>query len=200
MREIDPTDLTERRVYALLTQLVVPRPIAWVSTLSADGTPNVAPHSYFNIMTTEPPVVHFTSAGDKDTLRNVRDTGEFVINVVSHDLLEQMNITAANFPAEEDEFGWAGLEQAPSSVVKPPRVARARAALECTLRQVLEIGRGRMVFGDVIRVHTDEAVWEGDEIMPERLDPVGRMGGAAYLTLHGVERHRRPSWDDVRPA
>ena len=200
MREIDPADLHDRAVYKLLTMLVVPRPIAWVSSVSADGLPNVAPHSYFNIASNAPPIVHFTSAGAKDTLRNVLATGEFVVNVVSHDLLEQMNLTAANFPAEEDEFGWAGLEQAPSSMVKAPRVARARAALECTLRLVLEIGRGRMVFGDVVRVHTADELWDGDEIPPERLDPVGRMGGSAYQLLDRVERHERPRWNDTRPT
>jgi flavin reductase (DIM6/NTAB) family NADH-FMN oxidoreductase RutF len=198
MREINPTAMPERAVYELLTMLVVPRPIAWVSTLAPDGTSNVAPHSYFNIMSNAPPVVHFTSAGEKDTLRNVRATGEFVVNVVSRDLLEQMNLTAANFPSHEDEFGWADLDQAPSSVVKVPRVSRARAAMECTLRQVLEIGDGRMVFGDVVRIHTDDDLWVDGEIPPERLDPVGRLGGSSYLLLDGVARHTRPSWDDVR--
>lgn len=200
MREIDPTDMPTRKVYELLTMLVVPRPIAWVSTLAPDGTPNVAPHSYFNIVSNAPPVVHFTSAGEKDTLRNARTTGEFVVNIVSRDLLEQMNLTAADFPAHEDEFGWAELDQAPSSVVNVPRVAHTRAAMECTLRQVLEIGNGRMAFGDVVRVHTDDDLWVDGEIPPERLDPVGRLGGSAYQVLDGVERHGRPSWDDVRPV
>jgi flavin reductase (DIM6/NTAB) family NADH-FMN oxidoreductase RutF len=199
MREIDPTAMPASKVYELLTMLVVPRPIAWVSTLAVDGTPNIAPHSYFNIMSDAPPVVHFTSAGEKDTLRNVRATGEFVINIVSRDLLEQMNLTAADFPAHEDEFGWANLGQTPSSVVKVPRVARARAAMECTLRQVLEIGNGRMAFGDVVRIHTDDDLWVDGEIPPERLDAVGRLGGSAYQVLDGVERHDRPSWEDVRP-
>jgi flavin reductase (DIM6/NTAB) family NADH-FMN oxidoreductase RutF len=198
MREIDPAALEDRAVYKLLTMLVVPRPIAWVSSVSADGLPNVAPHSYFNIASNAPPVVHFTSAGEKDTLRNVRATGEFVVNVVSRDLLGQMNLTAADFPAEEDEFGWADLAQAPSSVVSVPRVDAAPAALECTLRDVLEIGNGRMVFGDVVRVHTADELWVDGEISPEHLDPVGRLGGAAYQTLDGVLRLPRPSWDDVR--
>lgn len=199
MREIDPAAMPARKVYELLTMLVVPRPIAWVSTLAVDGTPNIAPHSYFNIVSNAPPVVHFTSAGEKDTLRNVRATGEFVVNIVSRDLLEQMNLTAADFPSHEDEFGWANLDQTPSSVVKVPRVARARAAMECTLRQVLEIGNGRMAFGDVVRIHTDDDLWVDGEIPPERLDAVGRLGGSAYQVLDGVERHDRPSWEDVRP-
>lgn len=198
MREIDPADLSDRKVYELLTMLVVPRPIAWVSTVAPDGTTNVAPHSYFNIVSNAPPVVHITSAGEKDTLRNIRSTGEFVVNIVSRDLLEQMNLTAANFPAQEDEFGWAELARTPSSVVAPPRVARARAALECTLRQVLEIGNGRMMFGDVVRIHTAPDLWTDDEIPPERLDAVGRLGGSAYQMLDGVRRLDRPNWEDVR--
>ena len=198
MREIDPSGLPERKVYELLTMLVVPRPIAWVSTLSEDGTPNVAPHSYFNIVSNAPPVVHFTSAGEKDTLRNVRATGEFVVNIVSRDLMEQMNLTAANFPSDEDEFGWAELEQVPSALVAPPRVARVRAAMECTLRQVLEIGNGRMVFGDVALIHTADDLWVDGEIPPERLDAVGRLGGSAYQLLDGVARLQRPTWNDVR--
>lgn len=199
MREIDPDDLTDRKVYELLTMLVVPRPIAWVSTLAPDGTPNVAPHSYFNIVSNAPPVVHITSAGEKDTLRNILATGEFVVNVVSRDLVEQMNLTAADFPADEDEFGWAELDRTASTAVKPPRVTRARAALECTLREILEIGNGRMVFGDVVRIHTAAHLWDGDEIPPERLDPVGRLGGSAYQLTDRVHRLDRPSWQDVRP-
>lgn len=199
MSVIDPAGLPERRVYRLLTMLVVPRPIAWVSTLSDDGTPNVAPHSFFNIISTAPPVVHVTSAGDKDTLQNVRETGEFVVNVVSRDLLEAMNLTAANFPSHEDEFAWAGLEQAPSEVVAPPRVATAPAAMECRLRQVLEIGTGRMIFGDVVRIHVADELWDDDgAIPPERLDPVGRLGGSAYVLVDDVRRLARPTWQDVR--
>jgi flavin reductase (DIM6/NTAB) family NADH-FMN oxidoreductase RutF len=149
-------------------------------------------------MSNAPPVIHITSAGEKDTLRNIRATGEFVVNVVSRDLVAQMNLTAADFPADEDEFGWAELDRTASSVVKPPRVARARAALECTLRQVLEIGNGRMVFGDVVRIHTAPGLWEGDEIPPERLDAVGRLGGSAYQMIDGVHRLERPTWEDVR--
>jgi flavin reductase (DIM6/NTAB) family NADH-FMN oxidoreductase RutF len=200
MREIDPAQLEGRAVYNLLTMLVVPRPIAWVSTMSPDGVPNVAPHSYFNIASNAPPIVHFTSAGEKDTLRNVLATGEFVVNVVSRGLLDQMNLTAADFPAEEDEFGWAELAQAPSSVVSVPRVDAAPAALECTLRDVLEVGNGRMVFGDVVRVHTADELWVNGAIPVERLDPVGRLGGAAYQTLDGVLQLTRPRWRDVRDA
>lgn len=194
MREIDPTTLSDRGVYELLTMLVVPRPIAWVSTVADDGTRNIAPHSYFNIVSTAPPVVHVTSSGDKDTIRNVLATGEFVVNVVSRDVLQAMNLTSADFPADEDEFAWADLDTASSKLVRPSRVVRARAALECRLRKVLEIGNGRMFFGDVVWVHTAEDLWDGDQIRPERLDPVGRLGGSGYQLTDRVVHLARPTW------
>lgn len=198
MIEITPDDLPGGRVYELLSMLVVPRPIAWVSTSAPDGTLNVAPHSYFNIVSTAPPVVHITSSGEKDTLRNIRYSGEFVVNIVSRALLDQMNLTAADLPATEDEFTWAGLEPAPSSVVSVPRVASAPAALECRLWDIVEIGNGLMVFGEVVRIHTADDLWDGDEIPPERLDAVGRLSGSAYQLLDGVRRLPRPSWDGAQ--
>lgn len=185
-------------MYHLLTSLVVPRPIAWVSTLAADGVRNLAPHSYFNVISSEPPVLHFTSTGEKDTLRNVRATGEFVVNIVTRDLAEQMNVTAADFPPGEDEFAWAGLESAPSAVVKPPRVALARAALECLVHSELTIGTGTMVFGRVVHVTVETAVFADDRIAPERLQAVGRLAGSSYIHVDQPFRMRRPRWDDVR--
>lgn len=199
-REIDPRTLPHRGAYRLLTQLVVPRPIAWVSTLARDGTRNLAPHSYHNLVSSDPPVLHFTSSGEKDTLRNVRASGEFVLNVVSAELVEAMNLTAADFPPGEDEFRWAGLEAAPSVVVAPPRVAAARAALECRLHSELTIGNGTMVFGDVVHVAVDEDLCDGDTIVPERLRAVGRLGGGGYTTTQDAFDLARPTWDDVRGA
>lgn len=195
MPELDPADLEPRAVYFLLTSLVVPRPIAWVSSLSAEGARNLAPHSYFNVVSSKPPVVHFTSTGVKDSLRNVRATGEFVVNIVSEDLVEPMNLTATDFPPDEDEFTWAKLDAAESVVVGPPRVAAARAALECRLRDILSIGNGNMVFGDVVHVHVDDAIWSDGRIDPELLEPVGRLAGWNYAPLRDVVRIPRPSWD-----
>jgi flavin reductase (DIM6/NTAB) family NADH-FMN oxidoreductase RutF len=195
MPELDPADLEPRAVYFLLTSLVVPRPIAWVSSLSAEGARNLAPHSYFNIVSSNPPVVHFTSTGVKDSLRNVRATGEFVVNVVSEELVEPMNLTATDFPPEEDEFAWARLDAAESVVVKPPRVAAAKAALECRVRDILSIGNGNMVFGDVVHVHVDDAVWADGRVDPGLLQPVGRLSGWNYAPVRDVLRIPRPSWD-----
>jgi flavin reductase (DIM6/NTAB) family NADH-FMN oxidoreductase RutF len=196
--EIDPATLQGREGYFLLTGLVVPRPIAWVSSLSADGMRNLAPHSYFNACSTDPLIVHFTSTGVKDTLRNVRSTGEFVVNIVSMELLEPMNLTAADFPPGEDEFTWAHLKAAPSTVVAPPRVAAAPAALECRVREIKPVGNGNMVFGDVVHLHVAERVWRDGRVDPHALAPVGRLAGSAYLTPGEVVKIPRPTWDDVR--
>jgi flavin reductase (DIM6/NTAB) family NADH-FMN oxidoreductase RutF len=200
MPDIDPADLPPREVYFLLTGVVVPRPIAWVSSLAADGTRNLAPHSYFNAISSDPPIVHFTSTGVKDTLRNVRATGEFVVNIVSRDLAEAMNVTAADFPAGEDEFAWARLEAAPSKRVAPARVARAPAALECRVRTVLSMGNGNMVFGDVVHLYVDDAVWRDGRVDPALLEPLGRLGGSGYTRVgrDTLLKMPRPTWDDVR--
>ncbi|HVM00007.1 MAG TPA: flavin reductase family protein [Egibacteraceae bacterium] len=200
MPDFDPHELAPRECYFLLTSLVVPRPIAWVSTLSEAGTRNLAPHSYFNMISSYPPIVHFTSTGVKDTLRNVRATGEFVVNVVSRDLLEVMNATAADFPPGEDEFAWAGLEPAPSATVAPPRVAAARASLECRMREVLSMGNGNMVFGDVLHVHVADGIWRDGRVAPELLEPVGRLSGGGYALVDEVTHLPRPRWKDVRDA
>lgn len=198
--EIDPvSELEGRKGYFMMTSLVVPRPIAWVSTLSATGVRNVAPHSYFNAISSNPLILHFTSTGVKDTLTNVRATGEFVVNIVSADIVKKMNTTAANFPSDEDEFEWAGLHAAPSTVVSTPRVAEAKAAFECRLRGVVSMGDGNMVFGDVVRIHIDEAVLRDGRVDPTLLQPVGRLGGSGYVDVaRAVFELRRPTWDDVR--
>lgn len=200
MPSIDPADLQPRETYFLLTSLVVPRPIAWVSTLSETGVANLAPHSYYNIISSNPPIVHFTSSGLKDTLRNVRATGEFVVNVVSQDLIEAMNATAADFPPGEDEAASVGLATVPSDTVRPRRLAAARAALECRLREELVMGNGTMVFGDVLRVHVADTVWRDGRVAPDLLQPVGRLSGSGYTMVDEVVYLGRPSWDDLRDA
>lgn len=198
MPSFDPGGLRPRESYFLLTSLVVPRPIAWVSTLSEAGIRNLAPHSYYNIISSHPPIVHFTSSGQKDTLRNVRATGEFVVNVVSHDLLEAMNTTAADFPPGEDEVAWVGLDTLPSDTVDPPRVAAARAALECRVREELSMGNGTMVFGDVLRVHVADHVWRDGRVATDLLQPVGRLSGGGYTLVDEVVHLPRPTWEDLQ--
>ena len=188
MIEFHPDDMDPREVYFLLTAAVVPRPIAWVSTISASGQRNLAPHSYYNACSTNPPIVHFTQSRAKDSIRNVLETGGFVVNVVSDQLGPQMRITAAEFPPEEDEFVWADLEAADSVVVRPPRVASALIALECKLRQIVVMGEGRMAFGDVVHVHVADQVWRDGRIDFSALKPVGRLGASEYITVADTYR------------
>jgi flavin reductase (DIM6/NTAB) family NADH-FMN oxidoreductase RutF len=197
--DFDPSRFEGREGYFLLTALVVPRPIAWVSTVSADGARNLAPHSYFNAISSNPLVIHFTSTGVKDSLRNVRATGEFVVNIVSAPLAESMNLTAANFPPGEDEFAWAGLADASSTTITPPRVAGAAAAFECTVNQIVSIGNGHMVFGDVTHLVVDENVMRDGRIAPELLDPIGRLGGSWYTrAATDLFKMKRPTYDELR--
>ncbi|HVL63749.1 MAG TPA: flavin reductase family protein [Actinomycetota bacterium] len=198
--EIDPaSELEGRRGYFVLTSLVVPRPIAWISTISPEGRRNLAPHSYFNVMSARPMILHFTSTGVKDTLTNVRNTGEFVVNIVDVDVVRKMNVTAADFPPGEDEFDWAGLTAAPSTVVKPPRVEEAKAAFECRLRDVVSMGEGNMAFGEVVRIHIDEAILSDGRIDVRKLNPVGRLGGSGYVEVaKGLFELKRPRYDDLK--
>ena len=195
--EVDPRDWSPRDVYRLMTALVVPRPIAWVSTYGEDGVRNVAPHSYFNVVAHDPPHVVFSSASEKDTLRNVRARGAFVVNVVTMDLVAAMNVTAADFPPDEDEFAWAGLEAAAAVAVDAPRVARARAHLECRFVQEVTAGNGTIVVGEVVHVHVDPSVWRDGRVDPELLDPVGRLAGTGYAGLGAVFHLERPTWRDL---
>lgn len=198
-KQVDPAGLEGRDAYHLLTSLVVPRPIAWVSTVSTSGIRNVAPHSYFNAISSKPLIVHFTSAGTKDSLVNARETGEFVVNVVSRDLVEKMNLTAANFPSQEDEFSWAQVEDAPSVRVRPSRVAAAKASLECKVVHILELGNGRMVFGEVVMIWIDEAVLRDGRVDPKLLAPIGRLGGSTYTdAARALFDLERPTYEDVR--
>lgn len=192
--EVDPRDWERRQVYFLMTGLVIPRPIGWMSTLGPDGTTNVAPHSYFNVVAHDPPHVVFSSSGIKDTITNLRGLGEFVANIVSMDVVEQMNFTSTDFPPGEDEFRWAGLTPVPAQTVSPPRVGESKAHLECRVVDIVEAGNGHLVIGEVTHIHIDPAVWRDGRVDPELLDPVCRLAGTAYARLGEVFRLPRPSW------
>ena len=196
--ELAPADWATGEVYFLMTALVVPRPIAWVSTVADDGTANVAPHSYFNLVATDPPHVAFSSIGVKDTLRNVRQTGEFVVNLVTGGVLEEMNATAADLPPDEDEFAFFSIDHAPSHLVRPPRVRDAVAHLECREVDEVQVGNGHVVIGEVVHVHVAPEVWRDGRVDPELLDPVCRLSGSLYGQLGAITRLPRPRYDDVR--
>ncbi|MTV24558.1 flavin reductase family protein [Nitriliruptoraceae bacterium ZYF776] len=195
--ELEPRDWGTRDVYFLMTGLVIPRPIAWVSTRSADGVDNVAPHSYFNVVSNDPPHVVFSSTGEKDTLRNVRASGEFVVNLVDGSLVEAMNATATDTPPDVSEFDAFGVERAPSTTVAPPRVAAARAHLECRLVHELPLGNGNLVVGEVVHLHIAREIWRDGRVDPVAFDPVCRLAGTRYATLGEVFQLPRPRWDEV---
>ncbi|WP_370326398.1 flavin reductase family protein [Euzebya sp.] len=197
---LDPADLSERETYFLMTSLVVPRPIAWVGTTSAAGVDNVAPHSYFNMISSDPPIVHFTSSGEKDTLVNVRATGVFTISVVSRPLLEAMNATAADVPPEVSEFDHVDVTAARAETVDAPYVAESPATFECRLRTILSMGTGHMVFGDVTRVRVDDRVWVDGRVDIAALDPVGRLSGSQYTMSETIIKRPRPTWQDLTEA
>jgi flavin reductase (DIM6/NTAB) family NADH-FMN oxidoreductase RutF len=186
--EMDKTP--HRQVYNLLIGLVAPRPIAWITSMDREGSLNAAPFSAYNYLCTDPPVVGIGvtnrpghEAIPKDTARNIRRTGEFVINVVTEDLLQQMNITATDFPAGVNELEMAGLTTAPSSIVKVPRIAQAHAALECTEFTTMEIGRSRIILGRVVAMVVEdrfvipEENGAGPYIRADQLHAIGRMNG-----------------------
>ena len=184
--------------YHLLNSLVVPRPIAWVSTRDEQGRDNLAPHSYFTVVSTKPPMVAFTSVGAKDTLANVRATGEFVLNVATVELLEAVNTSSSPMPREEDEFAYAGLTKGASVAVAPPYVVEAPAHLECVLDDVVEKGDCHLVIGRVLHVRVAERVWSGGvedgRVDVPALDPLGRLAGSDFVRLGEVVRRKRPGW------
>ena len=179
--EIDPTEAGAGSFYKLLTSSVVPRPIAWVSTRSAAGVDNLAPHSFFTVACVDPPMIQFTSVGIKDSLRNVRQTGEFVVSVATEPMFERINATATDFPSDVSEFAVVGLTPEPSATVAPPRVAESPIAFECRLEHALELGDSTVVIGRVLRAAIDPDVLVTDErgnTLPaiDRLRPLARLG------------------------
>ncbi len=176
MRAEYSPDQPELNFYKLMTAVVVPRPIAWVSTLSTSGVVNLAPHSFYTVACARPPIVMFSSVGKKDTLRNVRDTEEFVVNLTPASLIEQVNNTSARFDAEESEAASLGIALEPSAVVRPPRVAASPVSVECTLHSTTELGDSTMILGDVVRITVDEAVLVDGHPEFSRLAPVARLG------------------------
>jgi flavin reductase (DIM6/NTAB) family NADH-FMN oxidoreductase RutF len=184
--KFDMESTPHRQVYNLLIGLVAPRPIAWITTMDREGTLNAAPFSAYNYLCTDPPIVAIgvtnrpgSEAVPKDTARNIRRTGEFVINVVTEDLLEKMNVTATDFPAGVNELDMAGLTTAPSSHVKVPRIAEAHAALECKEFTTMEIGRSRIILGRVVAMYVEDHFVDptGPYIKADELHAVGRMNG-----------------------
>jgi flavin reductase (DIM6/NTAB) family NADH-FMN oxidoreductase RutF len=183
----DPSATQPANIYKLLVGVVVPRPIAFVSTISPEGIANLAPFSFFTVASANPPVLCFTASyrePRKDTLVNIRQTREFVVNIVSEDIAARMNVTAGEYPYGVDEFEMSGLTAAPSDLVRAPRVKESRVNMECKLLQTIEVSNlpmgGTLILGEVVRFHIDDAIVEDFRIDPDKLSAVGRMAGNTY--------------------
>jgi flavin reductase (DIM6/NTAB) family NADH-FMN oxidoreductase RutF len=202
MRIIDPSQHDYADIYKLMIGIIIPRPIAFVSSIDVAGVRNLAPFSYFTACSSNPPVVCFCTSlrsgprPHKDTLENIRATGEFVVNVVSEEIAEQMNKTSAEVPPEVDEFVLSCLTPVASDLVKPPRVAESKAQMECKLRQIVPVsekpGGGILVLGEVLRFHILESVLDGFKVDPGELKAIGRMGGPTYVRTDDRFNMERP--------
>jgi flavin reductase (DIM6/NTAB) family NADH-FMN oxidoreductase RutF len=202
MVSFNPADYQIHEMYKLMVGLIVPRPVALVSTVDKDGIPNLAPFSFFSGVGSNPPTVLFCpslrASGDnrKDTLRNVEQTGEFVVNIVSSAIAAAANITAAEVSPEVDEFELAGFTAIPSEAVRAPRVAESPAQMECKLLQVIITnhapGGGVIVLGEIVRFHVQADLEQNFRIDPAKLDAVGRMAGNTWA-------HTRDRFELERP-
>ena len=187
---IIPAEAGAANVYKLMIGAIVPRPIAFVSTISLHGIRNLAPFSFFTAASANPPVICFapmvraSDGQQKDTLHNIRQTGEFVVNIVSEDFAEKMNVCSAEFPPDVDEWEKSGLTPVASECVKPARVAESRFHMECKLVDIVSVSKqplgGNLVLGEVLRFHVADELFDDYRIDPNGLQAIGRMGGPTY--------------------
>jgi len=199
---IDPQATRPFDIYKLLVGCVLPRPIAFVSSVSKEGIVNLAPFSFFTVISANPPVVCFSpminlDGRRKDSINNAEHTGEFVVNIVSEDFVREMNETSADYPPEVDEFMVSGLTAVKSDLVQPPRVKESRVSMECKLREIVEVSTaplgGSLVIGEVVRFHVAEECFDDFRIDPDVLRAVGRMGGSTYTRTTDRFELQRPA-------
>lgn len=200
--QLDPRALEQISVYKLLISSVVPRPVAWVSSVDAQGVRNLAPFSYFMAITDDPPTIAFScsarESGKKDTLRNVEGSGEFVVNIVDDERAEAMNLSSGDFPPEIDEFAVTKLTAVPGTVVKVPRVSEAPISMECRVVQILPVGKkANLVMGQIVQWHVRDDVYDPatGRLDMHRLKPVGRLCGNLYSHIHQIFEMKRPNPD-----
>jgi flavin reductase (DIM6/NTAB) family NADH-FMN oxidoreductase RutF len=205
---VKPSELSHSELYGIILNSVAPRPIAWVSTVDASGRHNLAPFSFFNAVCIDPPLLAFApglrpsrqpngSQGEaKDTLRNIRETKEFAVNVVTFDLAEAMNLTSGEYDPSVNEFEFAKLTQEPSEIVRPSRVAGSPVSFECKLYQILDFSpaptSSSLVIGQVVSIYVDDAHMKDGKLDRDSLDLIGRMGGIQYTRT-------RQRFEMVRP-
>ncbi len=200
MKSFAVEDLDGAEGYKLGSGLVVPRPIGWIGTVDAEGNSNLAPYSFFNMVSAVPPTFVFSpgNGGRKDTLDNVRSVPEFTINIVTDGVVEAMNATAESMEADRSEFDLDGITAVPSVRIRPPRVAECRATIECVVDQIVPVGAvgaagSSLVIGHAVMFHVDESLLDGTRIDQAELGAIGRHAGNTYSRTHDL-------FDIVRPA
>jgi flavin reductase (DIM6/NTAB) family NADH-FMN oxidoreductase RutF len=202
MTTIDPNKLSRRERYQLMIGCIIPRPIALVTSIGNDGIVNAAPFSYFNGVSSSPPLLSISVGSRrgnmKDTAKNIRQSGEFVVNSVSRAMAGKMNIAATDFPPEISEIEKAGFATIPSECIKPPRIAEAPIQMECKVYRIIEIGEGvnDLILGKILRLHLGNSVIIEDDyrIDPYSIDLIGRLGGSRYCTTESVFEMIRPKF------
>lgn len=202
MIHLDPSTLGQKEMYKLLIGGIVPRPIATVSTISADGKTNVAPFSFYNAVSSDPPCLSIAIARNskgekKDTLKNIEQTGEFVVNATPVSLAEKINQCSAEYPYGVSEFEKSGLTPSPSSRIKAPRVLESPLAFECVLETQIELGQGQqgsttLVIGRIVAIHIAERLLDQGRIQCQALEPLSRLGGLQYGQTTGIFELSRP--------
>jgi flavin reductase (DIM6/NTAB) family NADH-FMN oxidoreductase RutF len=196
--EIDPKQLNPSQAYDLMISIIVPRPIAFISTRNPEGLPNAAPFSFFNGISTDPPLVAISIARrgqeKKGTLRNIEETGEFVVNIVDDQLVDGMNRAAGDYPPNTNKFEAAGLTAKPSIKVKPPRIGEAPISLECRLLQVMPIpdSKDALVIGRVVHIYLKDDLLRNGTVDPSRLHAIGRLGQSNYCRIRETFSLERP--------
>lgn len=202
--EISPNNVSRKDFYKMMTGVIVPRPIAWVSTINESGQPNLAPFSFFNAVCSKPPTLLFcplvrgTDGNNKDTVKNIQETGEFVVNIVTAKLAEAMNITAQELPSTINEFELANLNAVPSKTVTPPRVAESPVNIECKMTQIITIGdggsgSGNIIIGEILHMHVnDDVMLPNYKINSKKLNPIGRLAGPNYTYINDMFELIRP--------
>jgi flavin reductase (DIM6/NTAB) family NADH-FMN oxidoreductase RutF len=193
---LDPTSVSPGAFYQFMISVVVPRPIAFVSTVNPEGQLNVAPFSYFNAITNQPPLlgisINSRRGEPKDTLRNIERTAEFVVNTVDESLGPRMVQTSGEWPEDVDEFRLTALTPIPSDLVKPPRVGESPVSMECRLHRIIELGATHFVVGEILRAHVKDEVLTDGRVDIQKLRPLGRLGGDGYSVVRDVIHLPRP--------
>jgi flavin reductase (DIM6/NTAB) family NADH-FMN oxidoreductase RutF len=194
--QTDPDAISPRDAYRLMISCIIPRPIAFVTTLSREGVSNLAPFSFFNGVTADPPILSLSistkrDGSKKDTWRNIEETGEFVVNVVVPELMDAVILGARELPHNESELDLAELATLPSVKIKPPRLADSPVQMECKLLKIVEVEDTGLILGRVVLFHAREEVVEGGRVDPRRLTFVGRLGGDSYCRVSDIFERKR---------